>query len=161
MKSYVYIENVTQRDRLLLKSLFDFELKEDVFIFNELSKSECQLIENDFGITMTVVFDGVDFVLDKIKTIPKGYYSYPDFLLDLYNSGYVHEVQLDQELELTANTFLKYDKSINKTSEVLYLHRNTLNYRLDRIKKITGLDLKSFKGAFVFYLLKFVQITNR
>lgn len=161
MKSYVYIENVTQRDRLLLKSLFDFELKNDVFIFNELSKSECQLIENDFGITMTVVFDGVDFVLDKIKTIPKGYYSYPDFLLDLYKSGYVHEVQLDQELELTANTFLKYDKSINKTSEVLYLHRNTLNYRLDRIKKITGLDLKSFKGAFVFYLLKFVQITNR
>ncbi len=160
MKSYIYVQNVSESDVFLIRSLFDCELLDGVLIFDELSKSVCSLIEDDFNATLTVVFNGVDFVLDKIKEIQVGYYDYPDFLLDLYNNGYTHKIVLDQELELTANTFLQYDKSVNVTAENLYLHRNTLNYRLDRIKKITGLDLKSFKGSFVYYLINFVQTNN-
>lgn len=153
MKTYIYIHDIQEKDRLLIKSLFDFEEIEGVLVFDEISKSEVQLIENDFNVKMTVVFQGVDFVLDKIKQIAIGYYTYAEFLLDLYKNGYVHNIILDQELKLTADTFLHYDKSVNQTAESLYLHRNTLNYRLDRIHKLTGLDLKTFKGAFVYYLL--------
>lgn len=161
MKSYVYIQNINDGDISLISSLFDCDIIDGVLVFGELSKSECSLIEDDFNAKLTVVFNGIDFVLEKIKSVQVGYYDYPDFLLHLYKEGYHHDITLDQELELTANTFLQYDKSVNVTAENLYLHRNTLNYRLDRIKKITGLDLKSFKGSFVYYLLNFVQTTNR
>lgn len=157
MKTYVYVESIEEADKLMMKSLYDFEEINDCFVFESLTKSECQLLEADFSIHMTVVFDGVDFVLDKIKEVPVGYYTYPEFLLELYNEGYTHKIELDQELALTANTFLYCDKSVNQTAEKIYLHRNTLNYRLDRIHKLTGLDLKTFKGAFVYYLLNTVQ----
>ena len=58
--------------------------------------------------------------------------------------------KLSNEVIETALVFIETGNSI-KASKELYIHRNTLNYRLDTVKKITSLDLKNFIDQFAFY----------
>ena len=59
----------------------------------------------------------------------------------------------DEELILTAKEFLNGNLNINKTAQNLFIHRNTLTYRLNKIEKLYGLDLKNFNDAVVFRLI--------
>ena len=59
---------------------------------------------------------------------------------------------MDENLLTTGLNFIENGLNISKTSNILFLHRNTLNYRLEKIKEQLNLDLKNFKDAFVFYL---------
>lgn len=160
MKTYMFPNEISIKDTLFLKSLFTFEDMNGVFVFDNLRTDECSLIEDDFNLKMTVIFNATDIVLDHIKDIPRGYYEHTDYIVYLYENGIKCNLELSHELRLTANTFLEHNKSITKASIELYVHRNTLNYRLDRILNITGLDLKTFKGAFVYYLINFVHLSN-
>ena len=56
----------------------------------------------------------------------------------------------DEELMNTADVVLKNNLNITKASKESYMHRNTLLYRLDKIKRLTGLNLKNFEDAVVF-----------
>ena len=59
---------------------------------------------------------------------------------------------IDENLLTTGINFIENDLNISKTSNKLFLHRNTLIYRLEKIKEYLNLDLKNFKDAFIFYL---------
>ncbi|MCB5500176.1 PucR family transcriptional regulator [Dorea formicigenerans] len=45
-----------------------------------------------------------------------------------------------------------HEQSLSRTSEYLYLHKNTLQYKLDRIHKICGLNPRSFRDGVILYL---------
>ncbi len=68
----------------------------------------------------------------------------------LYSNATVLSVLNDAELVQTARLFLDNNLNISIASKVGYMHRNTLIYRLDKIKKIIGLDIRSFNEAVVF-----------
>lgn len=57
------------------------------------------------------------------------------------------------DLMLTAGCFLENGLNVSLTARKLYMHRNTLIYRLEKIKKTTGLDLKNFGMAVTFRIL--------
>lgn len=57
------------------------------------------------------------------------------------------------ELLETVRVFFMNDLNLTATAKQLFIHRNTLNYRLDKIQKIYGLDVRSFKDAVVFKLI--------
>ncbi|MBQ8815061.1 MAG: helix-turn-helix domain-containing protein [Lachnospiraceae bacterium] len=57
---------------------------------------------------------------------------------------------LDDELLSTINRFFKNSLNISETARQLYLHRNTLVYRLERVQKMTGLDIRNFEDALTF-----------
>ena len=59
---------------------------------------------------------------------------------------------IDKNLLYTGINFIENNLNISKTSSSLFLHRNTLIYRLEKIKELLDLDLKDFKDAMVFYL---------
>ncbi len=59
---------------------------------------------------------------------------------------------IDKNLIKTGVNFIENDLNISKTSTSLFLHRNTLIYRLDKIKETLNLDLRNFKDAFIFYI---------
>ena len=63
------------------------------------------------------------------------------------------EVFSDHELATTAEQFLENNLNISETSRALFAHRNTLMYRLDKIKRLTGLDLKNFSDAVTFRVI--------
>ena len=71
-------------------------------------------------------------------------------------------VLADNELITTARCFLENSLNISETSRVMFIHRNTLIYRLDKIKKETGLNIREFDDAMIFKLLGILTaITNK
>ncbi|HAE44397.1 MAG TPA: CdaR family transcriptional regulator [Lachnospiraceae bacterium] len=58
--------------------------------------------------------------------------------------------ELDRELVMTANAFFDNNLSIAETARQLFVHRNTLIYRLDKLAKNSGLDIRSFEDALTF-----------
>ena len=56
----------------------------------------------------------------------------------------------DEETLITINKFFENSLNVSETSRQLYIHRNTLVYRLDKIQKTTGLDLRVFEDAITF-----------
>ena len=56
----------------------------------------------------------------------------------------------DEETLQTINKFFENSLNVSETSRQLYIHRNTLVYRLDKLQKTTGLDLRVFEDAITF-----------
>lgn len=58
--------------------------------------------------------------------------------------------EFDEERLTTINKFFENSLNVSETSRQLYIHRNTLVYRLDKLQKSTGLDLRVFEDAITF-----------
>lgn len=71
-----------------------------------------------------------------------------NFINETFERG-ISELFNDETL-ITINKFFENNLNISETSRRLYIHRNTLVYRLDKIQKVTGLDIKIFEDALVF-----------
>lgn len=56
----------------------------------------------------------------------------------------------DEETIVTINKFFENNLNVSETSRQLFIHRNTLVYRLDKLQKSTGLDLRIFEDAITF-----------
>ena len=63
------------------------------------------------------------------------------------------EVFEDEDMTATAEAFLDSSLNISETSRNLYMHRNTLMYRLDKIERITGLNIRKFSDAVTFRVI--------
>ena len=61
--------------------------------------------------------------------------------------------RLSDEMLETVRVFFQNDLNLTAASKQLFIHRNTLKYRLDKIKKETGLDLRSFEDAVIFRIV--------
>ncbi|MDO5436021.1 MAG: helix-turn-helix domain-containing protein [Clostridia bacterium] len=68
---------------------------------------------------------------------------------------------MDREMTETVNTFFRQDLNIADTARQLFIHRNTLIYRLDKIMRVTGLDLRRFDDAVLFRILTELPDTER
>lgn len=77
------------------------------------------------------------------------------FLKEVFKAGSFEA--LDQETLLTIQKFFENNLNVSETSRQLYVHRNTLVYRLDKIQKITGLDLRNFDDAITFKVSMLVK----
>ncbi len=58
--------------------------------------------------------------------------------------------QFDEETQATIDTFFDNNLNISETARQLYVHRNTLVYRLEKIHQATGLDIRLFEDAMTF-----------
>ena len=77
------------------------------------------------------------------------------FLQEVFKKGDI--TSLDDETILTINKFFGNDLNVSETSRQLFVHRNTLVYRLEKIYKLTGLDLRKFDQAIVFKVAMMVH----
>lgn len=96
-----------------------------------------------------------DFILVKMaEDIPKA-------KLEEYYSALLEpklrEILEDEEILLTGEEFLNNNLNVSETARLLHLHRNTLIYRLEKIEKISGLDLRRFNDALEFRILSILK----
>ena len=77
------------------------------------------------------------------------------FLSEVFKKNSIDS--LDQETLFTINKFFENNLNVSETSRKLFVHRNTLVYRLEKIKKLTGLDLREFDHAIVFKVALMVK----
>lgn len=69
---------------------------------------------------------------------------------------------VEAEMLSTLDTFFSLDCNVSETAKKLYIHRNTLLYRLDKLKQETGLDVRQFRDAvLVKIILLLYKVTKR
>ncbi len=78
-----------------------------------------------------------------------------EYLSDLTDENF-REILEDEEMLSTAEEFLRSNLNVSETSRNLYMHRNTLLYRLDKIEKATGLNIRAFSDAVSFRVLTLI-----
>ena len=77
------------------------------------------------------------------------------FLQEVFKDGSIDF--LDRETLMTIQCFFENNLNVSETSRKLFVHRNTLVYRLEKIKKLTGLDLREFDHAITFKVALMVK----
>ncbi|NLN66043.1 MAG: PucR family transcriptional regulator [Clostridiaceae bacterium] len=77
------------------------------------------------------------------------------FLNEVLKDG-VYEL-IDPEMMITIQKFFENNLNVSETSRQLFVHRNTLVYRLDKIQKLTGMDLRNFSDAIHFKVAMMVK----
>ena len=80
-------------------------------------------------------------------------YQLPLSICRMYLNEVLHGSSVDSfddETLATVNKFFENHLNVSETSRQLYIHRNTLVYRLDKLQKMTGLDLRNFEDAIIF-----------
>ena len=82
-----------------------------------------------------------------IEDIPEG--RLKEYVEQFHVAG-AKEVFSDEEMVDTAEEFLENSLNVSETSRNLFMHRNTLMYRLDKIERLTGLNIRKFSDAITF-----------
>ena len=77
------------------------------------------------------------------------------YLREVFKKGSIEN--LDHETLFTIQKFFENNLNVSETSRKLFVHRNTLVYRLEKIKKLTGLDLREFDHAIIFKVALMVK----
>lgn len=173
-----FVINIDNKDIVLMKSLptdytFDYavktaksivetinaELMLKVYVgigtpaesINEIARS---FSEARLAIEIGRVFEGDKYILSYDELgIGRLIYQLPSklcelFLDEIFKKGGLDV--LDDETLQTIDKFFENNLNVSETSRQLFVHRNTLVYRLDKIERLTGLDLRKFDDAVVF-----------
>ena len=113
---------------------------------------------------MGKVFDTEKYVISTMKTSASAASSYQlpttlceMFLQEVFKKNPIDA--LDKETLFTIHKFFENNLNVSETARKLFVHRNTLVYRLEKIKKITGLDLREFDDAITFKVALMVRNT--
>lgn len=113
-------------------------------------------------ITLTGVPLDIDDILNRrkhVETIPLAEIvaslspEQRDKLISKYDMRNFVKIFEDEETMQTVRGFLDNGMNISQTARNTYMHRNTLMYRLNKIRKLTGMDLKKFDMAVTFEIL--------
>ncbi len=107
------------------------------------------------------VFDGDKYILSYGELgIGRLIYQLPSKLCELFLDEIFQKEGLevlDEETLQTIDKFFENNLNVSETSRQLFVHRNTLVYRLDKIERLTGLDLRKFDDAVVFKVAVLVR----
>ncbi len=137
---------------------FGFEEENYEEVFKNLSIDfflSIRTLETEIKLSGDLVDDAVSI----LEGMDEGSYKVEDILEKAIISGNTkvktdykkyYEAKISKELIETALVYIK-SSSLMDAAKSLYIHRNTLNYRIETIKKVTSLDLKSFKSRFALY----------
>ncbi len=77
------------------------------------------------------------------------------FIEEIFNDG--EDFKIDEETLNTVNMFFANNLNVSETSRQLFVHRNTLVYRLEKLEKATGLDVRAFDDALTFKIALMVE----
>ncbi len=97
-------------------------------------------------------------LLTMLEDLPK--HKINEYLEILKDSG-AREIFEDEEMLLTAEEFMENGLNVSETARKMYLHRNTLIYRLDKIENATGLNIRKFADAVTFRLIIILSKLSR
>lgn len=187
--SYDFVTAVDERNIILVKQLREKDVKEetiaianmlvDMINVETMSKvrvgygnpaSDIKEVSRSYREAKMAVEVGKIFYSDKtivaynMLGIGRLIYQLPPELCDMFLEevfGGVVPEKFDEETLATINKFFELNLNLSETARQMYVHRNTLAYRLERIEKMTGLDIRSFEDAMTFKLALMVADYRR
>ena len=142
------------------------ELGTKVFIaigtaVNDLKEVSRSYKEAKMAIEVGRIFDGDKNIVNYEQLgIGRLIYQLPMPLCRMFIKEVLHGLTIDdfdEETLATVGKFFENNLNVSETSRQLYIHRNTLVYRLDKLQKMTGLDLRNFDDAIIFKITLMVS----
>ena len=130
--SYCQVENYEG-----LKKSFE-ECKYRLMLANKYKVSESIIDEKK------MILEGI---IDSVSEEKK------EKIYQLFNEGFS---KLDNEMIRTIEVFFRCGLNLSDAAKELYIHRNTLIYRLDKIEKYTAYDIRNFNNAVLFKVVFFI-----
>ena len=130
--SYCQIENY----EALKKSFEECEYK--LMLANKYKVSESVIDEKK------LILEGI---IDSVSEEKK------EKIYHIFNEGFS---KLDNEMIRTIEVFFRCGLNLSDAAKELYIHRNTLIYRLDKIEKYTAYDIRNFNSAVLFKVVFFI-----
>ena len=175
---YLYIKNVDEESlvaflssypviSIIAKDQHFIQLgidEDEYFNLHELRELAIQELYNDFTAFIMPASLGfpIESILSYLDKLNPGIYTIEQLipeivflkfsgLKNLLKTYYMQLIGLDG-ID-TVMGFIKENQNASKAAKRLFMHRNTLNYRLDHFISKTEIDIKSFQGALAIYLL--------
>lgn len=158
-------EDIYRKARIIIDTLnTELMIKASVGIGTEVDR--LRDISRSFKDAQTALTIGNIFDTDKTIIdynhlgIGRLIYQLPTTLCRLFlNEVFKDDVYdlIDPETMLTIKKFFENNLNVSETSRQLFVHRNTLVYRLDKIQKLTGMDLRNFDDAIHFKVAMMVK----
>ena len=162
--------DVTENDLMKLAQTIEETLKTELFlkvtigigtVSEHLRELADSYKEAQVAIEVGKVFDTEKTIINYENLgIGRLIYQLPTTLCEIFLSEVFKKNSidsLDQETLFTINKFFENNLNVSETSRKLFVHRNTLVYRLEKIKKLTGLDLREFDHAIIFKVALMVK----
>lgn len=170
------IEVFIYKDRILLIGPFEY-VNEHVISINEtindnfsgkcyisyctvngFSKLKNAYDETMYKLDLAIKYKLSDSIFDERKLILEGIVDsvseeVKERVFTAFNKGLS---KLDHEMVRTIEVFFKCGLNLSDASKELYIHRNTLIYRLDKIQKYTSYDIRDFNNAVLFKIVFFI-----
>ena len=128
-----------------------YEGRQNVRMANESLDCAQALQElTEMGVETIITFDAHDSRVQNAIPIHgfDNFYTSYQFIREIFDGKSPDD--FDEETLVTINKFFENSLNVSETSRQLYIHRNTLVYRLDKLQKSTGLDLRVFEDAITF-----------
>ena len=180
-----FVTAIDEKTIILVKELSDKEDKEEIDQFaNEISNKITEEIRCDVLVSIgSIIHDlknisssfkeakmalEVGKIFEENKKITKYeqlgigrlIYQLPNNLCEMFMKEVLKGITIeffDEETLTTVAKFFENNLNVSETSRQLYIHRNTLVYRLDKLQKMTGLDLRNFDDAIIFKIMLMVS----
>ena len=154
-KNKDFVFNITETDIVLVKELKSAVDSKDL---EKLARSIADTLSSEFYTRVNV---GIGTAVVGVKDLAR---SFKEAQMAL-EVGKVFDTDkkvgsiesLDHETLFTIQKFFENNLNVSETSRKLFVHRNTLVYRLEKIKKLTGLDLREFDHAIIFKIALMVK----
>ena len=124
----------------------------DVYNYTGLKKAYDKTLEE---LQLAVKYDSKETICDEKKLILEGLIDsisedMKSKIADDFNSKIA---KLDNEMIRTIEVFFECGLNLSESAKALYIHRNTLIYRLDKIQKVTSYDIREFNNAMIFKII--------
>lgn len=179
-----YISEIDERNIALIKELTSENTKEDMdavaeMIVDMLNSEAMLKVRVAYGLPVDELKDvsksfkeakmalevgGIFFDYKKVISydtlgIGRLIYQLPPnlckiFIKEIYGDTIPEEI--DPEILTTVDKFLENNLNVSETSRQLYIHRNTLVYRIEKLEKAVGLDMRVFEDALTFKIATMV-----
>ena len=168
-----FVLSINETDVAVVKQLPDIPSNEEL---EKMAREIENAVAEELGVSTVI---GIGTVVGHLRELADAYkeaqtaiinyenlgigrliYQLPTTLCDIFLSEVFKKNSidtLDQETLFTINKFFENNLNVSETSRKLFVHRNTLVYRLEKIKKLTGLDLRQFDHAIVFKVALMVR----
>lgn len=148
-------------DRIINNIIKDIAIYENINVFfgigdisNNSKEIKRSYVESKKALDVAVAFQNKKILYYKDLDIGLLVDEIPKDAIKRYHKKIFGKLSDEQihEYSKIIDAFVKYNGSITKTSEELFIHKNTLQYRLNKIKKLTGYDLRIINEMVVLYL---------
>jgi Regulator of polyketide synthase expression len=154
MTSFIRLEEDNAIVRQMLKEYQSFQEIDTVLVFEDLELDLVTALLEE-RVLFVALMNAPLAMKPLMDGLPYGTYSVAKAVLWHYQRDSL-DIALnvdDQELA-TVDSFLTHHQHIQETADDLFVHRNTLQYRLDRFYQKTGLQVRHFDDALSYYIIR-------